>query len=264
MTATTTGIEVTVPDIGDFGAVPIIEVHVAPGDKVNAEDPLLTLESDKATMDVPAPRAGTVTEVLVKVGDEVSEGITDPVPRPRGRRRDHSAVAGGAAGARARPGRGEAGGRGGRGAAGGTARGVHTRRRPGAGRGARRPERAADGPRAGRRPVGGDRVRAEGPDHEGRPAGVPEGPGPARPRPPPRRRAGLGHPGDPGAGLLQVRPGRDAEAGRGSRRCRARSCTGRGSTSRTSRTTTRPTSPSSTPTASSSTPRRRARRTRTG
>ena len=74
MTATTTGIEVTVPDIGDFGAVPIIEVHVAPGDKINAEDPLLTLESDKATMDVPAPRAGTVTEVVVKVGDEVSEG----------------------------------------------------------------------------------------------------------------------------------------------------------------------------------------------
>ena len=74
MTGTTTGIEVTVPDIGDFDAVPIIEVHVAPGDKVNAEDPLLTLESDKATMDVPAPQAGTVTEVLVKVGDDVGQG----------------------------------------------------------------------------------------------------------------------------------------------------------------------------------------------
>jgi pyruvate dehydrogenase E2 component (dihydrolipoamide acetyltransferase) len=74
MTGTTTGIEVTVPDIGDFAAVPIIEVHVAAGDKVAAEDPLLTLESDKATMDVPAPQAGTVTEVLVKVGDEVGEG----------------------------------------------------------------------------------------------------------------------------------------------------------------------------------------------
>jgi pyruvate dehydrogenase E2 component (dihydrolipoamide acetyltransferase) len=49
-------------------------VHVAPGDKVNAEDPLLTLESDKATLDVPAPSAGTVGEVLVKVGDQVSEG----------------------------------------------------------------------------------------------------------------------------------------------------------------------------------------------
>jgi pyruvate dehydrogenase E2 component (dihydrolipoamide acetyltransferase) len=66
--------EVLVPDIGDFSDVPIIEVHVAPGDKVNAEDPLLTLESDKATLDVPAPSAGTVGEVLVKVGDEVSEG----------------------------------------------------------------------------------------------------------------------------------------------------------------------------------------------
>jgi pyruvate dehydrogenase E2 component (dihydrolipoamide acetyltransferase) len=74
MTDTTTGLEVTVPDIGDFDAVPIIEVHVAAGDKVNAEDPLLTLESDKATMDVPAPQAGTVTEVLVKVGDEVGQG----------------------------------------------------------------------------------------------------------------------------------------------------------------------------------------------
>src|SRR5690242_6110119 len=69
-----TATEVRVPDIGNFSDVPIIEVHVAPGDKVNAEDPLLTLESDKATLDVPAPAAGTVGEVLVKVGDEVSEG----------------------------------------------------------------------------------------------------------------------------------------------------------------------------------------------
>jgi pyruvate dehydrogenase E2 component (dihydrolipoamide acetyltransferase) len=66
--------EVRVPDIGDFSDIPIIEVHVSTGDKVNAEDPLLTLESDKATLDVPAPTAGTVGEVLVKVGDEVSEG----------------------------------------------------------------------------------------------------------------------------------------------------------------------------------------------
>lgn len=80
MTATTTpaapapATEVTVPDIGGFSGVPIIEVHVSPGDRVNAEDPLVTLESDKATMDVPAPSAGTVAEVLVNVGDEVSEG----------------------------------------------------------------------------------------------------------------------------------------------------------------------------------------------
>ena len=52
--------EVTVPDIGDSSDVPVIEVHVAPGDVVDAEDPLVTLESDKATMDVPATAAGTV------------------------------------------------------------------------------------------------------------------------------------------------------------------------------------------------------------
>jgi pyruvate dehydrogenase E2 component (dihydrolipoamide acetyltransferase) len=73
-TATAGATEVRVPDIGSFTDVPIIEVHVSPGDKVNAEDPLLTLESDKATLDVPAPQAGTVGEVLVKVGDQVSEG----------------------------------------------------------------------------------------------------------------------------------------------------------------------------------------------
>jgi dihydrolipoamide dehydrogenase len=67
-------VEVTVPDIGDFRDVPVIEVHVAPGDQVAAEDPLVTLESDKATMDVPAPAAGTVAAVRVGVGDPVSEG----------------------------------------------------------------------------------------------------------------------------------------------------------------------------------------------
>ncbi|HYU83427.1 MAG TPA: 2-oxo acid dehydrogenase subunit E2 [Kribbellaceae bacterium] len=66
--------EITVPDIGDFHDVPIIEVHVKSGDRVNAEDPLVTLESDKATMDVPAPLAGVVSDVPVKVGDRVSEG----------------------------------------------------------------------------------------------------------------------------------------------------------------------------------------------
>ena len=66
--------------------------------------------------------------------------------------------------------------------------GVRTGRRPGAGRGARRSERAPDGPRARGRPVGDHRVGAEGSDHQGRPAGVPEGPGPARRRPRPRRR----------------------------------------------------------------------------
>jgi dihydrolipoamide dehydrogenase len=66
--------EVRVPDIGDFTDVPVIEVHVAPGDSVSAEDPLVTLESDKATMDVPAPSAGVVTQLRVSVGDRVSEG----------------------------------------------------------------------------------------------------------------------------------------------------------------------------------------------
>jgi pyruvate dehydrogenase E2 component (dihydrolipoamide acetyltransferase) len=67
-------IEVKVPDIGDFTDVPVIEVLVKPGDTVKAEDSLVTLESDKATMDVPAPAAGVIKSVAVKVGDKVSEG----------------------------------------------------------------------------------------------------------------------------------------------------------------------------------------------
>jgi pyruvate dehydrogenase E2 component (dihydrolipoamide acetyltransferase) len=70
----TGAVTVEVPDIGDFSDVPIIEILVSPGDSVNADDPLLTLESDKATMDVPAPFAGTVGELQVKVGDTVSQG----------------------------------------------------------------------------------------------------------------------------------------------------------------------------------------------
>src|SRR5258706_4495039 len=66
--------EVRVPDIGDFKDVPVIEVRVKPGDTVKAEDSLITLESDKATMDVPSPAAGKVAEVKVNVGDKVAEG----------------------------------------------------------------------------------------------------------------------------------------------------------------------------------------------
>ncbi len=91
--------EVRVPDIGDFKDVPVIEVMVKPGDTVKPEDSLVTLESDKATMDVPAPLGGVVQTVRVKVGDKVSEGsvvltlATDgaavapspPAPRPGGR-----------------------------------------------------------------------------------------------------------------------------------------------------------------------------------
>ena len=67
-------IEVKVPDIGDFTDVPVIEVLVKAGDTVKAEDSLVTLESDKATMDVPAPAAGVIKSLGVKVGDKVSEG----------------------------------------------------------------------------------------------------------------------------------------------------------------------------------------------
>ena len=67
-------IEVKVPDIGDFKDVPVIEIFVKPGDPVKAEDALITLESDKATMDVPSPAAGTVKEVRVKLGDRIGEG----------------------------------------------------------------------------------------------------------------------------------------------------------------------------------------------
>src|SRR4051812_933119 len=66
--------EVKIPDIGDFKEVPIIELHVKVGDPVNADDPLVSLESDKATMEVPAPSAGTVEKLLIKIGDKVSEG----------------------------------------------------------------------------------------------------------------------------------------------------------------------------------------------
>ena len=67
-------VEVKVPPIGDFKDIPIIEVLVKPGDTVAQEDPLITLESDKATMEVPAPSAGVVQSLKVKVGDRVSEG----------------------------------------------------------------------------------------------------------------------------------------------------------------------------------------------
>ncbi len=66
--------EVKVPDIGDFKDVEVIEVHVKAGDALAAEDPMITLESDKASMEVPAPAAGEVKEVRVKAGDRVSEG----------------------------------------------------------------------------------------------------------------------------------------------------------------------------------------------
>ncbi len=72
-------IDILVPDIGDFENVPVIEVLVAAGDPVEAEQSLITLESDKATMEIPAPQAGTITDVVVQLGDEVAEGT--PIAR---------------------------------------------------------------------------------------------------------------------------------------------------------------------------------------
>ena len=67
-------VQLTVPDLGDFDDVEVIEILVAPGDVVSVEDPLVTLETDKASMDIPASKAGTIVSVDVKVGDRVSTG----------------------------------------------------------------------------------------------------------------------------------------------------------------------------------------------
>ena len=66
--------EIRLPDIGDFKDVPIIEILVAPGQSVRKDETILTLESDKASMDVPAPEDGVIGEIRVKVGDKVTEG----------------------------------------------------------------------------------------------------------------------------------------------------------------------------------------------
>lgn len=66
--------DIVVPDIGDFDTVDVIGILVSPGDSINVEDPLITLESDKATMDIPAPQAGRVESIKVKIGDKISKG----------------------------------------------------------------------------------------------------------------------------------------------------------------------------------------------
>src|SRR5574343_797606 len=68
-------VEVKVPDIGDFSEVPVIDLFVKVGDAIKVDDAICTLESDKATMDVPSPVAGTVKEVLVQLGSKVGEGV---------------------------------------------------------------------------------------------------------------------------------------------------------------------------------------------
>ena len=93
---TDSAVSVEVPDIGDFQDVPVIEILVSPGDHVAADDPLVTLESDKATMDVPAPFAGVIGEVQVTIGDRVSQGAPLVTIQPEGDGRvsaDASAVA---------------------------------------------------------------------------------------------------------------------------------------------------------------------------
>ena len=78
----TKSIEITVPDIGDFDAVEVIEVLVSEGDAVAVETPLITLESDKATMEIPVPSAGSIAKLLVKVGDKVSQGTAIATLQP--------------------------------------------------------------------------------------------------------------------------------------------------------------------------------------
>jgi pyruvate/2-oxoglutarate dehydrogenase complex dihydrolipoamide acyltransferase (E2) component len=66
--------DILVPDIGDFDGVEVIEILVAAGDQIAVEDPIASLESDKAAMEIPSPFAGTVKEVKINIGDKVSEG----------------------------------------------------------------------------------------------------------------------------------------------------------------------------------------------
>ena len=67
-------IEVNVPDIGDFASVEVIEILVAVGDSIKAEQSLITLESDKAAMEIPSPADGVVKAIKIKVGDKIAEG----------------------------------------------------------------------------------------------------------------------------------------------------------------------------------------------
>ena len=80
--------DVVVPDMGDFDEIPVIEVLVKEGDEINKEDPILTLESDKATMEVPSPFSGKVKNILLKVGDKVSQGTVILVLDPTNNSKD--------------------------------------------------------------------------------------------------------------------------------------------------------------------------------
>ena len=82
--------DVVVPDMGDFDEIPVIEVLVKEGDEINKEDPILTLESDKATMEVPSPFSGKVKNILLKVGDKVSQGTVILVLDPTNNSKDQN------------------------------------------------------------------------------------------------------------------------------------------------------------------------------
>ena len=82
--------DVVVPDMGDFDEIPVIEVLVKEGDEINKEDPILTLESDKATMEVPSPFSGKVKNILLKVGDKVSQGTVILVLDPTNNYKDQN------------------------------------------------------------------------------------------------------------------------------------------------------------------------------
>ena len=66
--------EILIPDIGSFDSVDVIEILIKEGDEIKKEDPLITVESDKASMDIPAPHSGVIKEIKVKVGDKVQQG----------------------------------------------------------------------------------------------------------------------------------------------------------------------------------------------
>ena len=221
-----TATEVSVPDLGDFADVPVIEIHVAPGDVVHNEDPLVTLESDKATMDVPSPAAGTVRELRVKVGDLVSRGspillldtegaavepppLTDQQEPPALDAADPVAAARepaarSASAAVAERGRG---GSGRRPAGDRTRGGIPRDRLRGLRRGARQPWGAAAGPRAGPGPDHAVRDGAEGADHQG-------GRDRGRPRPGPGGRGGSRGSPPRGRASRRYRPRTSRSSGR--------------------------------------------------
>jgi pyruvate dehydrogenase E2 component (dihydrolipoamide acetyltransferase) len=166
-------IEVRVPDIGDFKDVAVIELLVKVGDTVKAEQSLFTVESDKASMEIPSPAAGVLKELKVKLGDKVNqgdlvaiiEGAAAAPPRQRPRHRPRAGCGSAAPAARPRrPG----------------ARGAWRRRPttppwPPAPAAARQPLGAQVRPRAGRAAGRGQGQRPQGPHHPGRRAGLHQG-----------------------------------------------------------------------------------------